>query len=149
MWIKRPRIKYHGVYASKTVYYKQGLANMSNIQSYQRVVFYRYFRFYADFSVCCLTTSKKPKDIANQIDKDFDGIRLGEWAKKKSLITLQILAKHEVYTYDFKICSSCPGAHDTLKLESICSRQPNDLRFSVMNLSSDAWPKYFIFCPFK
>ncbi|CAG9332377.1 unnamed protein product [Blepharisma stoltei] len=149
MWIKRPRIKFNGVYASKTIYYKQGEANIMNIPTYQKVVFYRYFRFYDDFSICCLTTAKKPRDIAHNVSKIYEGVRVGEWAKKKSQIVMHLLAKHEVYTYNFKICSTFSGAHDTLRLEAISSRAPNDLSFSIMNLSSDAWPKYFVFYPFK
>jgi len=149
MYVKRPRIRFNGIYASKTVYYKQGEANMMNVPPYQRVVFYRYFRFYDDFSICCLTTAKKPRDIAHQISLNYTGVRIGEWAKKKSKVVMHILSKHEVFTYDFKICSTVPGAHDALKLDNISSRQASDLTYKIMNMNGDSWPKYFLFYPIK
>jgi len=145
MWLKRPRVRFNGVYVSKVSYFKQGAPSLTMCVSFHRVTFYRYIRFYEDFSVCCVTTAKKPKEIITEIHKQNEEARIGEWARLKNKVTMHLLAKNEVFTYVFRTCSSVKYAHDGLKFESFYCRQPDILEFEALNINTEAWPKYFKF----
>ena len=145
MWIKRPRIRMQGVYISKTKYCRQGQTEFNYVQPMHEIVFYRYFRFYPDYSVCCLTTSAKPPLVMHSLGKETAEVRLGEWAGNKSEVVVHLLAKSCVYTYNFKIGSTVKGKYDVLICESITSRSLQDLESNDISVDNKSCPKYFRF----
>lgn len=145
MWIKRPKIRFNGVYISRVSYFKQGQANMDNLPSFHKVVFYRYLRFYSDFSVCCLNTTKKPREVVKMIDKAYSECRVGEWAKKDTSLRIHLQAKNEVFSYDLELRSSQYTLFDLLKLLKVQSRSVSELQYYDLNINNEAWPRYFRF----
>jgi hypothetical protein len=147
MWIKRPKIRFNGVYISRVSFFKQGQVNMDNLPSFHKVVFYRYLRFYSDFSVVCVNSTKKPREIFRQIEKSYPESRLGEWVRKDCSLQIHLSAKSEVFTYDLDLKSSFPFQFDLLKLEKVRSRNASDLSFFEHNINNEAWPRYFRYYP--
>jgi F-box only protein C-terminal region/F-box-like len=145
MWLKRPRIRFNGIYISRVVYFKQGQVNIDNLPSYHKIVFYRYLKFYSDFSVCCLNTTKKPREYLRLVDKNNPDARLGEWARVADKLKIHLLAKNEIFTYSFNMKSSSPHMHDVLKLLKVETRNASNPEYSHLNIDNDAWPKYFKF----
>lgn len=149
MWVKRPKIRFHGIYISRIAYFRQGQVNLDNLPSYHKVVFYRYLRFYSDFSVCCINTVKKPREYIRLVDKTNSECRLGEWARSGSRVVMHLLAKNEIFTYQLDLKSS-PGYYfDLLKLVKVQSRSFNDQEYSDLNINNDAWPKWYKFLPVR
>ena len=147
MWVKRPKIRFNGVYVSRVCYFKQGAPNMDNLPSFHKVVFYRFLRFYPDFSVCCMNTAKKPREMARLVNKSHSECRLGEWAKKDTSLRIHLQAKTEVFTYDLELRSSQSALFDLLKLEKVQSRSVSEQQYYELNINNDAWPRYFGFRP--
>lgn len=147
MWIKRPKIRFNGVYVSRVSYFKQGQPNMDNLPSFHKVVFYRFLRFYSDFSVCCMNTAKKPREMVKLVDKSYSECRVGEWARKDTSLKIHLQAKTEVFTYDLELRSSQGTLFDLLKLEKVQSRSVSEHQYYELNIHNDAWPRYFRFYP--
>lgn len=145
MWINRPRIRMKGVYISKTKYLRVGETDLNHVQPMHEIVFYRYFKFYPDFSVCCLTTSIKPPLVMHNLSKETPEVRLGEWAGNKSKVTVHLLAKSCVYSYNFKIGSTLRGKLDVLICENITSRSLQDLESTDISIENKSSPTYFRF----
>ncbi|OMJ87268.1 hypothetical protein SteCoe_11036 [Stentor coeruleus] len=149
MWVKRPKIRFHGVYISRIAYFRQGQVNLDNLPSYHKVVFYRYLRFYSDFSVCCINTVKKPREYVRLVDKSNAECRLGEWGRSGNRVVMHLLAKNEIFTYQLDLKSS-PGYYfDLLKLVKVQSRSAHNQEYSDLNINNDAWPKWFKFLPIR
>ena len=145
MYVKRPKIRTNGIYISRVVYFKQGQVNMDNLATYHKIVFFRYIRFYPDFSVCSINTTKKPREFIRLVDKNNKEARLGEWARTLDSLIVHLIAKDEVFTYKFKMQSSSPFLQDMLKLLSIETRSRSNTEFCKLSINNDAWPKYFKF----
>ena len=149
MWLKRPRVRINGVYVARVAFVKQGQINFDNLPSFQRIVFYRYLRFYEDFSVCSFNTSVKPREFLKNVQKSHPDARVGEWARAGEKLTVHLLAKNEIFTYRFDLKSSQSHHHDLLKLNKLETRSASALNYSTLNFNNNACPKYFKFTNLK
>ncbi|KFB51588.1 AGAP006784-PA-like protein [Anopheles sinensis] len=73
MYIKRPRILFHGCYISRASYLRSG-ENSFQDQFYrpvQLVEYYRYFRFFADGKVLMLTTADEPQHCVVKLKQRY------------------------------------------------------------------------------
>lgn len=149
MWLTRPKVRFNGVYIARIAFIKQGQLNIDNLPSFQRIVFFRYIRFYDDFSVCSINTPIKPREFLKSVDKQHPEARIGEWARSSKHLTMHLLAKNEIFTYHFDLKSSAPSHHDILKLIKVETRSSSNLTYSALNINNSACPKYFKFLPIK
>jgi len=149
MWIKRPRIKTYGHYISRTQYWRQGETVPGQTQPAHLVEFYRYIRFFDDFSVICLTTAKKPSLAIPTFNLQHPDVRYGEYAAFKRQVVVHLLAKDCIFTYFFKICSTSQGKWDIMKLERCVTRDLRTLEGNEMITTSDSFPKFYRFRKFK
>ncbi|XP_030627347.1 F-box only protein 9 isoform X2 [Chanos chanos] len=61
MFLERPRVRYDGVYISKTSYIRQGEESLDGFyRAWHQVEYYRYLRFFPDGQVMMLTTPEDP-----------------------------------------------------------------------------------------
>ncbi|XP_076831131.1 F-box only protein 9 [Brachyhypopomus gauderio] len=61
MFLERPRVRYDGVYISKTSYIRQGEESLDGFyRAWHQVDYYRYLRFFPDGQVMMLTTPEEP-----------------------------------------------------------------------------------------
>ncbi|XP_051503434.1 F-box only protein 9 isoform X1 [Myxocyprinus asiaticus] len=61
MFLERPRVRFDGVYISKTSYIRQGEESLDGFyRAWHQVEFYRYLRFFPDGQVMMLTTPEDP-----------------------------------------------------------------------------------------
>ncbi|XP_026134881.1 F-box only protein 9-like isoform X1 [Carassius auratus] len=61
MFLERPRVRFDGVYISKTSYIRQGEESLDGFyRAWQQVEYYRYLRFFPDGQVMMLTTPEDP-----------------------------------------------------------------------------------------
>ncbi|XP_017320072.1 F-box only protein 9 isoform X2 [Ictalurus punctatus] len=61
MFLERPRVRYDGVYISKTSYIRQGEESLDGFyRAWHQVDYYRYLRFFPDGHVMMLTTPEEP-----------------------------------------------------------------------------------------
>ncbi|KAK6489854.1 F-box only protein 9-like isoform X2 [Huso huso] len=61
MFLERPRVRFDGVYISKTNYIRQGEQSLDGFyRAWHQVEYYRYFRFFPDGQVMMLTTPEDP-----------------------------------------------------------------------------------------
>lgn len=149
MMVQRPKIRFNGVYISRVSFFKQGQINFDNLPSFHKVVFYRYLRFYNDFSVACLSTTKKPREVFRFIEKSYPDCRLGEWARKENNLKVHLWGKTEVFTYEIDVRSTSDYLFDLLKLKKVMSRKPGDLDYYELNINNEAWPRYFKYYPYS
>lgn len=61
MFLERPRVRFDGVYISKTAYIRQGEESLDGFyRAWHQVEYYRYLRFFPDGQVMMLTTPEDP-----------------------------------------------------------------------------------------
>ncbi|KAJ8364991.1 hypothetical protein SKAU_G00138220 [Synaphobranchus kaupii] len=61
MFLERPRVRFDGVYISKTTYIRQGEESLDGFyRAWHQVEYYRYLRFFSDGQVMMLTTPEDP-----------------------------------------------------------------------------------------
>ena len=56
MYVERPHVRTEGVYVSRNTYWRVGVAHWDVKNSAHLVVFYRYFRFFADGTLLTRTS---------------------------------------------------------------------------------------------
>jgi len=91
MYVRRPRIKFNGLYIAKTRYLKPGETNLTYVQPVHVVVFYRYLKFYQDFSVLCMTTPDKIDRVVGKFNADNPKVIQGEWSIKGKHVYIHLL----------------------------------------------------------
>ncbi|KAM8953059.1 F-box only protein 9 [Pelodytes ibericus] len=68
MFLERPRVRFDGVYISKTTYIRQGEQSLDGFyRAWQQVEYYRYMRFFPDGHVMMLTTPEEPQTIVPRL----------------------------------------------------------------------------------
>ncbi|XP_056903314.1 F-box only protein 9 isoform X2 [Takifugu flavidus] len=68
MFLRRPRIRFDGVYISKTSYIRQGEKSLDGFyRAWHHVEYYRYLRFFPDGQVIMLTTPEDPPAIVPRL----------------------------------------------------------------------------------
>ncbi|XP_054991501.1 F-box only protein 9 [Sorex araneus] len=83
MFLERPRVRFDGVYISKTIYIRQGEQSLDGFyRAWHQVEYYRYMRFFPDGSVMMLTTPEEPQSIVSRLrtrNTRTDAILLGHY----------------------------------------------------------------------
>ncbi|XP_018117161.1 F-box protein 9 L homeolog isoform X4 [Xenopus laevis] len=68
MFLERPRVRFDGVYISKTTYIRQGEQSLDGFyRAWHQVEYYRYLRFFPDGHVIMLTTPEDPQTIVPRL----------------------------------------------------------------------------------
>lgn len=72
MFLERPRVRFDGVYISKTTYIRQGEESLDGFyRAWHQVEYYRYLRFFSDGQVMMLTTPEEPQTIVGRLRTKF------------------------------------------------------------------------------
>ncbi|XP_067999055.1 F-box only protein 9 isoform X2 [Melanerpes formicivorus] len=83
MFLERPRVRFDGVYVSKTKYIRQGEQSLDGFyRAWHQVEYYRYLRFFPDGQVMMLTTPEDPQSIVPRLrtkNTRTDAILLGHY----------------------------------------------------------------------
>ncbi|XP_074093305.1 F-box only protein 9 [Macrotis lagotis] len=83
MFLERPRVRFDGVYISKTTYIRQGEQSLDGFyRAWHQVEYYRYMRFFPDGHVMVLTTPEEPQSIVPRLrtkNSRTDAILLGHY----------------------------------------------------------------------
>uniref|UniRef100_A0A672HKL9 F-box only protein 9 n=1 Tax=Salarias fasciatus TaxID=181472 RepID=A0A672HKL9_SALFA len=68
MFLQRPRVRFDGVYISKTSYIRQGEESLDGFyRAWHHVEYYRYLRFFPDGQVIMLTTPDDPLSVVPRL----------------------------------------------------------------------------------
>lgn len=68
MFLERPRVRFDGVYISRTTYIRQGEQSLDGFyRAWHQVEYYRYMRFFADGLVMMLTTPEEPQSMVPRL----------------------------------------------------------------------------------
>ncbi|XP_078504067.1 F-box only protein 9 isoform X1 [Lissotriton helveticus] len=68
MFLERPRLRFDGVYISRTTYIRQGEQSLDGFyRAWHQVEHYRYMRFFADGLVMMLTTPEEPQSVVARL----------------------------------------------------------------------------------
>ncbi|KAM9847846.1 F-box only protein 9 isoform 2-T2 [Aulostomus maculatus] len=83
MFLRRPRVRFDGVYISKTSYIRQGEESLDGYyRAWHHVEYYRYLRFFPDGSVIMLTTPEDPLSVVPRLrtrNTRMDSVMLGHY----------------------------------------------------------------------
>uniref|UniRef100_A0A667Y5J2 F-box only protein n=1 Tax=Myripristis murdjan TaxID=586833 RepID=A0A667Y5J2_9TELE len=83
MFLERPRVRFDGVYISKTSYIRQGEESLDGFyRAWHQVEYYRYLRFFPDGQVMMLTTPEEPLTIVPRLrsrNTRMDSVLLGHY----------------------------------------------------------------------
>ncbi|XP_040284493.1 F-box only protein 9 isoform X1 [Bufo bufo] len=83
MFLERPRVRFDGVYISKTTYIRQGEQSLDGFyRAWHQVEYYRYMRFFPDGPIIMLTTPEEPQTIVPRLktkNSRTDAMLLGHY----------------------------------------------------------------------
>ncbi|CAI9617093.1 unnamed protein product [Staurois parvus] len=83
MFLERPRVRFDGVYISKTTYIRQGEQSLDGFyRAWHQVEYYRYMRFFPDGHIIMLTTPEEPQTIVPRLrtkNARIDSVLLGHY----------------------------------------------------------------------
>uniref|UniRef100_A0A8D0A2L3 F-box only protein n=1 Tax=Sander lucioperca TaxID=283035 RepID=A0A8D0A2L3_SANLU len=83
MFLRRPRVRYDGVYISKTSYIRQGEESLDGFyRAWHHVEYYRYLRFFPSGQVVMLTTPEDPLAVVPRLRTKnirMDSVMLGHF----------------------------------------------------------------------
>jgi len=83
MFVRRPRVRFDGVYISKTSYIRQGEESLDGFyRAWHHVEYFRYLRFFPDGSVVMLTTPEDPLSVVPRLrtrNTRMDSVMLGHF----------------------------------------------------------------------
>ncbi|XP_077080206.1 F-box only protein 9 isoform X2 [Siphateles boraxobius] len=83
MFLERPRVRFDGVYISKTSYIRQGEESLDGFyRAWHQVEYYRYLRFFPDGQAMMLTTPEDPLVVVPRLrskNSRMDSIMLGHY----------------------------------------------------------------------
>uniref|UniRef100_UPI0037E74663 F-box only protein 9 n=1 Tax=Semicossyphus pulcher TaxID=241346 RepID=UPI0037E74663 len=83
MFLQRPRVRFDGVYISKTSYIRQGEESLDGFyRAWHHVEYYRYLRFFPDGYVIMLTSPEEPPSIVPRLrtrNTRMDSVLLGHF----------------------------------------------------------------------
>ncbi|XP_056421705.1 F-box only protein 9 [Hyla sarda] len=83
MFLERPRVRFDGVYISKTTYIRQGEQSLDGFyRAWHQVEYYRYMRFFPDGHIIMLTTPEEPQTIVPRLrtnNSRTDAMLLGHY----------------------------------------------------------------------
>jgi len=130
MYIKRPRLRYDGIYISKFEYVRPGLTEGTYVNPVHRVVYFRYLRFYPEGKLLSYLGSEKPKDISEWFKSEnrhkLDKFDCGFFSKEEELIDIWSKNKHKVmFNIKIELYSTTPGKNDRLLCKDYHSFKEN------------------------
>ncbi|XP_049549497.1 F-box only protein 9 isoform X2 [Orcinus orca] len=111
MFLERPRVRFDGVYISKTTYIRQGEQSLDGFyRAWHQVEYYRYIRFFPDGHVMMLTTPEEPQSIVPRLrtrNTRTDAILLGHYRLSQDIdnqtkVFAVITKKKEEKPLDYK-----------------------------------------------
>ncbi|KAM5163136.1 F-box only protein 9 isoform 2-T2 [Mantella aurantiaca] len=83
MFLERPRVRFDGVYISKTTYIRQGEQSLDGFyRAWHQVEYYRYMRFFPDGHIIMLTTPEEPQTIVPRLrtkNARIDAVLVGHY----------------------------------------------------------------------
>lgn len=83
MFLQRPRVRFDGIYISKTSYIRQGEESLDGFyRAWHHVEYYRYLRFFPDGHVIMLTTPEEPLCVVPRLrtrNTRMDSVLLGHF----------------------------------------------------------------------
>ncbi|KAG8581876.1 hypothetical protein GDO81_007831 [Engystomops pustulosus] len=83
MFLERPRVRFDGVYISRTTYIRQGEQSLDGFyRAWHQVEYYRYMRFFPDGQIIMLTTPEEPQTIVPRLrtkNSRTDAMLLGHY----------------------------------------------------------------------
>ncbi|XP_073531510.1 F-box only protein 9 isoform X2 [Phyllobates terribilis] len=83
MFLERPRVRFDGVYISKTTYIRQGEQSLDGFyRAWHQVEYYRYMRFFPEGQIIMLTTPEDPQTIVPRLrtkNSRTDAMLLGHY----------------------------------------------------------------------
>ncbi|KAM9365196.1 F-box only protein 9 [Pholidichthys leucotaenia] len=83
MFLQRPRVRFDGIYISKTSYIRQGEESLDGFyRAWHHVEYYRYLRFFPDGYVIMLTTPEEPLSVVPRLrtrNTRMDSVLLGHF----------------------------------------------------------------------
>uniref|UniRef100_A0AAQ5XVE2 F-box only protein 9 n=1 Tax=Amphiprion ocellaris TaxID=80972 RepID=A0AAQ5XVE2_AMPOC len=83
MFLQRPRVRFDGVYISKTSYIRQGEESLDGFyRAWHHVEYYRYLRFFPNGHVIMLTTPEEPLSVVPRLrtrNTRMDSVLLGHF----------------------------------------------------------------------
>ncbi|XP_013872390.1 F-box only protein 9 isoform X1 [Austrofundulus limnaeus] len=83
MFLQRPRVRFDGIYISKTSYIRQGEESLDGFyRAWHHVAYFRYLRFFPDGHVLMLTTPEDPLSVVPRLrtrNPRMDSVLLGHF----------------------------------------------------------------------
>ncbi|KYO47162.1 F-box only protein 9 isoform B [Alligator mississippiensis] len=110
MFLERPRVRFDGVYISKTTYIRQGEQSLDGFyRAWHQVEYYRYMRFFPDGQVMMLTTPEDPQSIVPRLRTKntrtdailFGHYRLSQDTDNQTKVFAVIMKKKEEKPIDY------------------------------------------------
>lgn len=147
MFLTRPRVNLKGVYVSRTKYLRSGSTEGVYVNPIHEVIYYRYFRFYSDGTLVCLTSCEKPGKIMPILGPETEKVRKGVWATREEELVAHAVEGNNVFSYRFKLTSSHPCFHDLLRLKDCSVRSTSSPAPLRMDNSGNSFPRFFRFFP--
>ena len=100
MFLKRPRLNFHGVYISKVVYTRQGEHSFDNTYDiFLTVEYFRYLRFLPGGTVLMYTSPEEPKLVVSKLrylNCRLSGIKSGNYTLQGDKVILCLKDTNEV-----------------------------------------------------
>ena len=147
MFLTRPRLYLSGVYVSRTKYLRTGSTEGVYVNPVHEVVYYRYFKFYEEGTLVCLTSCEKPAKVIPELGMDTEKVRKGVWMVREGELLAHAVEGNNVFSYRFKLTSSKPYKHDLLRLKECSVRSSSSPAPLRMDNSGNSFPRFFRYFP--
>lgn len=147
MFLTRPRLYLSGVYVSRTKYLRSGSTEGVYVNPVHEVVYYRYFKFYEEGTLACLTSCEKPAKAIPELRLDAEKVRQGVWVVREGELLAHAVEGNNVFSYRFKLSSSKPYKHDLLRLQDCSVRSSTNPTPLRMDNSGNSFPRFFRYFP--
>ncbi|XP_071966276.1 F-box only protein 9-like [Antedon mediterranea] len=106
MFVRRPHLRFDGIYISKIQYYRFGEAGLDHFyKPFHLVEYYRYLRVFPDGHVIMLTTAEEPSIMVMKLRSkttSFEGIQVGKYKMIGDLMTC-VMQRENLKVYDNKM----------------------------------------------
>ncbi|XP_061601434.1 F-box only protein 9 [Cololabis saira] len=116
MFLQRPRVRFDGVYISKTSYIRQGEESLDGFyRAWHHVEYYRYLRFFPDGHVLMVTTPEDPLYVVPRLHARnprmdsvmFGHFRLSQDADNQTKVFVVVCKKKEEKAAEFQRSRFC------------------------------------------
>ncbi|XP_048865688.1 F-box only protein 9 isoform X2 [Brienomyrus brachyistius] len=134
MFLERPRVRFDGVYISKTSYIRQGEESLDGFyRAWHQVEYYRYLRFFPDGQVIMLTTPEDPlttvprlRTRSCRVDSVLLGhYRLSQDTDNQTKVFVVVSKKKEEARKDTCAECWCPAEGDRVSEKPLLPAEPS------------------------